>query len=60
MKLGKGLSALLGSIILGSIVLSIAGGGHARAAGMGYAQTNLVSNGAVPAAHTDPIDDCII
>jgi uncharacterized protein (TIGR03118 family) len=49
MKLSRRLGALLGSL-----VLSIALAGHARPAGMGYAQTNLVSNGAVPAAHIDP------
>jgi len=49
MKLCKILSALLGAV-----VLLIAVGEHARAAGMGYAQTNLVSNGAVPATHIDP------
>jgi uncharacterized protein (TIGR03118 family) len=49
MKLSKRLGALLESI-----VLSIALAGHARAAGTGYVQTNLVSNGAVPAVHIDP------
>jgi uncharacterized protein (TIGR03118 family) len=41
-------------VLLGAIVMLIAIGDHARAAGMGYAQTNLVSNGAVQAAHIDP------
>jgi uncharacterized protein (TIGR03118 family) len=49
MKLSKTPSALLGAIVL---LISV--GAHARAAGMGYAQTDLVSNGAVAAAHTDP------
>jgi uncharacterized protein (TIGR03118 family) len=37
--------------VLGSALIVIAIAGYAHAAG--YAQTNLVSNGAVPAAHTD-------
>jgi uncharacterized protein (TIGR03118 family) len=40
--------------LLGAILLLIAVGDHARAAGMGYTQTDLVSNGAVPATHIDP------
>src|SRR5215469_16744777 len=40
--------------LLGAILLLFAVGDHARAAGMGYTQTDLVSNGAVPAAHIDP------
>jgi uncharacterized protein (TIGR03118 family) len=40
--------------LLGAIVLLISVVQHARAAGTGYTQTDLVSNGAVPAAHVDP------
>src|ERR1700746_2700621 len=41
-------------VLLAAILVLIGIGDNARAAGMGYTQTNLVSNGAVPAAHTDP------
>jgi uncharacterized protein (TIGR03118 family) len=40
--------------LLGAILFFIAVGAQAHAAGMGYTQTDLVSNGAVAAAHTDP------
>ncbi len=49
MKLGKRLSVLLALIALLIVV-----GDQSRAAAQGYTQTNLVSNGAVQAAHTDP------
>jgi uncharacterized protein (TIGR03118 family) len=49
MKLCRILSSLLGAVVLLIAVVD-----HARAAGMGYAQTNLVSNGAIAATHTDP------
>ncbi len=41
-------------VLLGAIFVLIAFGDHSRAAGMGYAQRNLVSNGAVPADNIDP------
>jgi uncharacterized protein (TIGR03118 family) len=41
-------------VLLVTTVVLIAIGDQARAAGMGYSETNLVSNGAVPATHIDP------
>jgi uncharacterized protein (TIGR03118 family) len=41
-------------VLLGTIVMLIAIGDHARAVGAGYKQSNLVSNGVVPAANIDP------
>jgi len=44
----------IAGVLVGAIILLITAGDRAGAAGMGYMQTDLVSNGAVPAAHIDP------